>query len=823
MIRILLFSVLTIITSLCFSQKISLIHSGEVIANAKSLYDSGKYADAITEFLKIPERDTNYVYMLSEITFAYIGDKQYDKALEICEQALKDPSPYRVTFLRAQAVATDKKGELEKAVALFKKAIAQYPTDCDILYSLGATYYNNKTYKEAAETFFKVLRINPYHTSSHLNLGRLSIGQGKKTHAMLALGMYLTITNLDNNRLVLLNKFLDNQITDEGSIEVFGANAAEKLDQIIKAKVALDKKFKTKVPIAAPVSRQFEMFFEQLSTISNDTDDSWVSYYLPLYKSIKDENVEPFIYHILSSSDIAVVKKWNSKNEKSLTTFYQLINKSLRKKRETIEINEFGFSGNVKAWYDEDNLLDALGEESADDVKLGHWAYFHDNSQLAAEGNYDDQGKKKGVWKYYNNEGALVNTTDTDTGEVTLFTNGIVAEHFYAKDGITNGEVELFYTCGPLREKLGYKEDKRSGPGVRYFPTGKKQITYQYDNDNATGEFVNYYENGQVSSKVNYKDGKLSGKYNSYYSNGRMQAEGEYLNDEGVGIWKYYYSNGKLQRMGSYTVNVPKEWTYYNSQGELTERRPFNVEDRLHGENIIYYNGKPQFVYTFKKDLLTKIVCYDSAGRVLSSSGHESGNFSVKRYYITGELEAEGAYKKGKKSGVWNYYARSGKLSSEFTYENGSIQGPATEYHPNGAKKIISHYKDDALHGYFQEFYANGKVKQEGWFQNGKREQQWLTYYVDGTLESDYYYILDEFHGKCLDFGVDEKLVSSIIYRDKNIEDVAHYNAKGDNTTFRKEANNIVSFESKYANGKTKAKYDLLCSLMELCSLAMLT
>ena len=268
MIRFWLLAAALVISATCFSQNPRFINASEIITKGKELYDSGKYKESIAQYLTIPKRDTGYVNMLSELALSYIANEEYDKALASCEEGLTKASPFRAHFLRSQAIATDRKGDYDKAVTLFTKAIEAYPADFILLYNLGITHYNHKAYEKAVDCFFKVLSMNPFHPGSHLNLGRLSAGQGKKTHAMLSFGMYLGLNNSDNERLVFMEKYLANQFAEEGSIPSTEANAFDKLDQIIRAKIAMDKNYKSKIDIDAAIVRQYQMFFDQLETAS---------------------------------------------------------------------------------------------------------------------------------------------------------------------------------------------------------------------------------------------------------------------------------------------------------------------------------------------------------------------------------------------------------------------------------------------------------------------------------------------------------------------------------------------------------------------------
>ncbi len=814
MIRLLTCAFFLYFVTNSFCQKIPLIHSGDVIDRGKVLYDSGKYDEAIKEFNKVPERDTNYVLMLTEAALAYIGAEKYDEALAVCEKGLSKPSEYARYFIRDQAIAEDKKGNFDRSIQLFQDGIKKYPADYVLLYNMGITYYNNKKYEKAADVFFKVLTINPFHSGSHLNLGRISIGQGRKVHTMLSLGMYLSISNTDNPRLVLLNNFLDNEVTEEGSIPVFGTNAPDKLDQIVRAKIAMDKNFKSEVPVDAAVVRQFEMFFQQLNAIPKDTDDPWVKAYLPIYQYIQEHDlIEPFIYHLLSSSSNTTVKKWIGKNDKILKGYYESVAGIIKRQRETWSLEVEGVTVPVQAWYDDDKNLDALGA-FANDIRKGHWIFFYNNSEKSAEGDYDDNGKKKGVWKYYHNDGTVKSIEDYSTGEVTVsYPAGGKREHFYLKDSEIHGDVELFYPCGPLKEKLLYRDGKRHGKGQKYYPSGTVQKTYSYADDKTDGELKTYYPDGQLELVSHYKADRLDGSYQLYYANKKLQSEGRYLNDLAVGPWVHYYPNGNVKRKGNYDDKGRPvgEWSYYDEQGKLTEKRQFDDEGRLHGANTFYYDDKIYNVYTYRKDVIIAAVFYDADGKEFAKSANNDGNFAVRNYFPGGQLQSEGNYRKGKRQGSWKYYNRYGKLLSLYNYEDGLIQGKGTEYYPSGETKYLLEYKDNELHGYFQELYRNGNVKQEGWFQNGKREQQWFTYYPDGTLETDAYYLLNDLRGPYYSYSLDGKLHTVYTYENDLVTDLKNYDSKGNLQTIRTANDHSIAYEERFANKKLRSKWESLC------------
>ena len=82
-------------------------------------------------------------------------------------------------------------------------------------------------------------------------------------------------------------------------------------------------------------------------------------------------HAETFIYYLLSSSSNAAVKKWLSKNKKTLDTFFESVNGSIKEQREVVSLAQFGYTKPVQAWYYNDNTLSAVGEYTSNEIRKG--------------------------------------------------------------------------------------------------------------------------------------------------------------------------------------------------------------------------------------------------------------------------------------------------------------------------------------------------------------------------------------------------------------------------------------------------------------------
>ncbi len=137
---------------------------------------------------------------------AYVVGGLYEKALEATEEAIRlDPRSAEAYY--NLSIIYQKRGALEQAVAMGKRSLTLDPEFYMAHYTLGTIYFEKGQYPEAEEAFGKFLeafpafpethhllavvcvaqrkfdkavaeferelRINPYHTLSHLNLGQI--------------------------------------------------------------------------------------------------------------------------------------------------------------------------------------------------------------------------------------------------------------------------------------------------------------------------------------------------------------------------------------------------------------------------------------------------------------------------------------------------------------------------------------------------------------------------------------------------------------------------------------------------------------------------
>jgi antitoxin component YwqK of YwqJK toxin-antitoxin module/lipopolysaccharide biosynthesis regulator YciM len=797
------------------AQNDSLIHPRFHIERGKMLVDSGKFKQAIKQFKFIDPRDTSYVLALKEMANAYFENEQYDEAIAAAAKGLLKPSPYRSVLLITQGMAYTEKGAYDKARATYELGLKEFPFYPPFILQYGRMLYAQDNYAEAEKYFFKVLETSPFNSSAHLHLGIISLLRGEKVNGMMAMGIYMALNNTANSRLVTLERFVKNELTDEFSVPPSEDNAFARLDEIIRSKIAMEDGYKTKIPINAGIVKQYQLLFEQLAAQDFQGNSAWVTFYLPIYKSLAKANAqEAFIYHILKSSSIKVVPEWTSKNGKSLQQFYDVINSAITRLRGTRTLEpSWGIAGPVSHWYDGNSRLDAIGNMNAKEKRVGQWYFFADNGTLIAKGVYDAEGKKTGLWNYYNESGVPTSFEQSVNGEQIVFNEqGKVRQKFVLKNNAIEGELINYNACGGVEDRIQFKEGNREGASLVYSITGAVLEKLNYVKDSLHGKYQYYYESGVLQVESNYKNGKLHETFKRYHPNGKLASHGAYDNGNAVGPWKFYHNNGVVKEEGEFKNDLPVgEFKYYNRYGVLTEKRQYNDSGKFDGDDIFYHNGALHYKLINKNDIPVEATYYDLQGKVIATVGDANGTFKGKGYYPTGELRSEYQYEKGKATGTWKYYERTGQLERADEYADGNLHGKAIEYFSDKRVKSITSYKEGELHGRFESFYENGNKRVAGWYQDGMLQQQWLTFYANGKIKDDDYYLNDKLVGSSYYYSPTGELISESIYDNGLISDVIKYNPRGEVISSTITTGNKITIVTKYKSGKDITRTDVVC------------
>lgn len=123
---------------------------------------------------------------------------------------------------------------------------------------------------------------------------------------------------------------------------------------------------------------------------------------------------------------------------------------------------------------------------------------------LFADGGYNSDKRRDGVWKFYTYKRKLSNL-------VTY------------RDGVKEGQVIVYTESGLVLDSMNFVADKLDGERVKYFTNGQKQAV------------------------INYKAGVVDGAYVSFFDDGGKVMEGTFSNGVRDGIWMFYDKDGSYK------------------------------------------------------------------------------------------------------------------------------------------------------------------------------------------------------------------------------------------------------------------------------------
>ena len=101
-------------------------------------------------------------------------------------------------------------------------------------------------------------------------------------------------------------------------------------------------------------------------------------------------------------------------------------------------------------------------------------------------------------------------------------------------------------TLGDLVERDGLHYEKFTDIPFTGEMTGNPQGSYK--NGKKDGAWVYYYPNGQVYYKGNYKNNKREGKWVYYYPNGQVHYKGNYKNNKKEGAHIGWYQDRTVNK-----------------------------------------------------------------------------------------------------------------------------------------------------------------------------------------------------------------------------------------------------------------------------------
>ncbi|MFP4093065.1 MAG: TonB family protein [Cyclobacteriaceae bacterium] len=356
------------------------------------------------------------------------------------------------------------------------------------------------------------------------------------------------------------------------------------------------------------------------------------------------------------------------------------------------------------------------------------------------------------------------------------------------------------------------------GPTADFFVDGKPQMQGNYEGGRKSGDFTFYYPNGEVKIKGEFTDNQPSGAWHFFYEDASLkqlvQFEGDAYKiltfidkagtpkvENGNGLWEgqftepvngtTFYINGRVE------AGYPDGWwSYINEEGQIVYEEKFKNGTFRYGqsknafrevierkkepldlslfipiklkltENFTYAPDMTQGDYPFlpflpRADTLYFDKNWEEAEqskahffRVGNPENLRNPSGLVKDYYLNGQLQMQGYFKKGKKDGHFIYFDPHGDTLQTGTYQDDKKTGAWRYFYPNGLKRMLAYYEEEEKEfietywdrdgtvllskgsGTFRAHYQQDgqPIKEEGQYRNYQKAGEWKGYEKDGSL-----------------------------------------------------------------------------------------
>jgi hypothetical protein len=182
----------------------------ERIDQGVALHEEGNYKEAIQVYESILKEDSKNPTANYEIALTYSSVKEYEKAIKHCDIVIKSKSELSHLAYLIKGACEDYLGKPEKAIKTFEQGIKLNPNNHQLYYSLALTSYNLRKFDDAESALISGIKVNPFHSSSHMLLGYLKNDQKEISTSLLSL-FYFLILEPTGNRAEQVFKLIKQQ------------------------------------------------------------------------------------------------------------------------------------------------------------------------------------------------------------------------------------------------------------------------------------------------------------------------------------------------------------------------------------------------------------------------------------------------------------------------------------------------------------------------------------------------------------------------------------------------------------------------------------
>ncbi len=775
-------------TFLFGQEKLNYEPSIDVLLKGEKYLNDGEYKLALEEINKVYEGDSLFFRFAVHMKMAALNQlEEYKKVTEIGDKYWYFRHELPTEFYLNYGTALDKLEEYDKAQTMYKSILKEYPMNYSLWYNLGLSQYLEGDVKEAYATFQKTIEVNPFYDRVHLVMAQIAFAEQQTSKGLMAMGMYLMHSAANRNNFAELRKgdymastkyWTDEDFAGSNDLDLGGNSMYAGIDQLVHNYVALRDKYKVPGKLKFPFIKQLHLIANQLKEEGGDENDYWYQTYGKFYVELLNKNkFEGFSYVISAYVENEKIKATIDKNTKVMKDAYVWATNYLTENSKEADLTFIGFGKTKVNRNTKYHYIDFLGDfdiKSDGETIVGDVRFYGGSGRMTAEGTFNENGLKEGLWKYYNTNGRLKEQQMMKDGKGadTSFIyqpNGLISLKLPFKNSIIDGDV-LIYENGILSRKVPYKNnDISSGTLVEYYPIGSVESEHSVIDGKGDGPVKSYYDSGEPYRVATMKAGSLQGERITYFKSGKVSYKENFINNDSDGEYVSYFENGNLDAKGQFKAGIAVgTWEYYFKNGNKRKIQNLDERGKQNGQEIEYTKaGWKLSEHTFTKGVIDAYKYFNEKGEIISQGDRKKGILDYVSYYPNGMKNTEGQISKDGRIGEWKYYEYNGSLRQKEDYKNGKLVGTHKEIYPNGELEISYGFnKDGVSEGYYNNYYSNNSLFSQGYLKDGESDGPWNTYYKNKSLKISRFYSGQDLQGFRTEYDVMGRPTISMYYKD---------------------------------------------------------
>jgi antitoxin component YwqK of YwqJK toxin-antitoxin module len=215
------------------------------------------------------------------------------------------------------------------------------------------------------------------------------------------------------------------------------------------------------------------------------------------------------------------------------------------------------FSMTMLPWVMGQNRTDARG------LRIGKWVGTYSNGAVRYRGQFRN-GKPYGTFRYFYPAGILkAKMTYSDDGRTAHLKSFQLNGKTMAEGKFINRKKDstwLYFSDvdGKLVLEENYKTGVKQGPVIVFYPsTGRPSELTDYKNGRKNGRWIKYFPDGKISTSGVYVNDTLQGPFSVYDINGKLLMQGQYEKSLQEGLWITYDSLGNIRKKQYFQGGLP--------------------------------------------------------------------------------------------------------------------------------------------------------------------------------------------------------------------------------------------------------------------------